>query len=724
MSSSPYQALYRALDRNDYGGLVQLTRAQLQRAPSDHYLHYLLGYGLRKLGQIDAARTSLKQAVELKPMDLAAAKELALLEVESGRYEDALAQARRVLKLAPQDPQAWFARGAAEAGLHRFDDAERSFARAGEALAPLREGLAEWALLHGDARVAHAHLLALVELRPQSASAWWKLAASWLRLGDPLRGYDAAERCLKLDPTHARAAHLAVVALELGRASSAQRLAAAARAVALAPSQAELRYQYATALFADFRFERAHEELRTVLAMRPQTLAAHWLGWLYPQSAIFRPGADAADFRQRWAEGLARIEAIDLELPNVRAEAELALRSATNFYHGYLGTAEPEAQRAYARQVQRLMAIAAPIRPRLEAPRRGRIRVGVVSNHLYHHSFSKLFRRTVLGLPRERFELIALPLTAIDDDEQRAWRAGCEAFRPLPNGTLAAAAEFLVAQSCDVLLYLDLGMEQVSLALASLRLAPVQLALWGHPITSGLDTIDAFVSSAGMEPNGAEAHYVEPLYRLPGIGACFPCRDAVVVERPPGPLRLVSAQSFFKLVPEHDALYARILAALPEAELHLLANLPNHPRELLTERLSKVLIAAGVDPARVHYYGRLEQDEFLRLAGSADLIIDSLGWSGGVTTLELIPSGRPIVTCPGAVMRARHSYAMLAELELPELICTDPARYAEHIIELARDRARLDQLGAVLAERGRALYEDPRQSPALAAILEELIARA
>jgi len=85
-----------------------------------------------------------------------------------------------------------------------------------------------------------------------------------------------------------------------------------------------------------------------------------------------------------------------------------------------------------------------------------------------------------------------------------------------------------------------------------------------------------------MEPEGAEAHYSERLWRLPGVGCCFaPPEDAretppELVERDPTRVEIGFVQSFAKNLPRHDRLLARIAAAAPAARFHLTP--ANNPR--------------------------------------------------------------------------------------------------------------------------------------------------
>src|SRR5438128_11043285 len=63
----------------------------------------------------------------------------------------------------------------------------------------------------------------------------------------------------------------------------------------------------------------------------------------------------------------------------------------------------------------------------------------------------------------------------------------------------------------DMLVYPELGMDVTSFGLAALRLAPLQCAGWGHPMTTGHATIDAFFSCETMASGEAQRHYSEKL---------------------------------------------------------------------------------------------------------------------------------------------------------------------------------------------------------------------
>src|SRR5205085_7556356 len=102
----------------------------------------------------------------------------------------------------------------------------------------------------------------------------------------------------------------------------------------------------------------------------------------------------------------------------------------------------------------------------------------------------------------------------------RALAASVQKFVLLPRD-VAAARRMIETNPIDVLVFTDIGMDAMSYSLALARLAPVQCVTWGHPETTGLSTIDHFVSSEEMEAPAADAHYSERLVRLPGLTFYF-----------------------------------------------------------------------------------------------------------------------------------------------------------------------------------------------------------
>jgi len=87
----------------------------------------------------------------------------------------------------------------------------------------------------------------------------------------------------------------------------------------------------------------------------------------------------------------------------------------------------------------------------------------------------------------------------------------------LPEINLAACQKAIAADKLDVLVYADIGMEPTSYFLAFSRLAHVQCVAGGHPVTSGIPSLDYWIGNDLGEAEDAQAHYNEKLVRLKSI---------------------------------------------------------------------------------------------------------------------------------------------------------------------------------------------------------------
>ena len=184
----------------------------------------------------------------------------------------------------------------------------------------------------------------------------------------------------------------------------------------------------------------------------------------------------------------------------------------------------------------------------------------------------------------------------------------------------------------DAVIHPAIGMSGWNTQFASLNIAPVQMTAWGHPVTSGMDSIDYYLSGELQEPDNGQDHYTEELVRLPGSGLCYPripngpsdwTKDQLgVPER-----YLYCAQNILKLTPEYDALFK---AVQEETGMALVMN-ESSPAE--TPIIKERLASAGVD---VHWIPYMKRPEFLRTLQLATASIDPPAWSGGNTTVEAI----------------------------------------------------------------------------------------
>jgi predicted O-linked N-acetylglucosamine transferase (SPINDLY family) len=359
----------------------------------------------------------------------------------------------------------------------------------------------------------------------------------------------------------------------------------------------------------------------------------------------------------------------------------------TNFFLAYQGRDDRALQVEYAALTARAVGAMAAgwLAPIDKRPLEGRrIRVGFASAFFHVGTCGRYFKSWITDLDRDRFEVVVYHLFPGMDDVALEIAQRADHFREFGGSRArpSIVAPAIRGDELDVLVYPELGMDVTSFALAALRLAPRQYAAWGHPVTTGHATIDAFLSCDAMEVEGAQAHYAEPLIRLPGIGTRYerPRVPADAVREhfalPNGSVLLLCPQSLFKIHPENDALFAEILAQNPTAMLVLFAG--RHPAvtDQFMRRFALALDRHGIAiRERTRVLPPVGHDDYLRVNLVCDAMVDTLHWSGGNTSLDALACGLPVVTLPGAFMRGRQSAGMLSLLGVSELIASDRADY-------------------------------------------------
>jgi predicted O-linked N-acetylglucosamine transferase (SPINDLY family) len=294
-----------------------------------------------------------------------------------------------------------------------------------------------------------------------------------------------------------------------------------------------------------------------------------------------------------------------------------------------------------------------------------------------------------------------------------------------PGARSTRIAQEVAADELDVLVFPELGMHPDTFALAGLRLAPVQCAGWGHPDTTGLPNIDWFISCAAMEPEGAQGHYSERLALLPGLGTRYaiPPRETTGTRAdfglPEGRTIYLVPQSLFKIHPDNDELVAEVLARDSSGVALFFASSHEILTQLFAGRVARAFQRYGLDihERAIFMRSNIPHPTYLRLNELCDVMIDTLHWSGGNTSLDALASGLPVVTLPGRLMRGRQSAAMLDILGLPELVAADSAGLVATAVRLGRDSEERRSISERIAERRGALFE--REEPVRA--LEEFL---
>jgi len=450
---------------------------------------------------------------------------------------------------------------------------------------------------------------------------------------------------------------------------------------------------------------------------------------------VYRSVSDVLETRAGYAAGLDRLWSMRERFAGLSREELLASLEWCNFYLPYQGGNDLELQVRYGEFVADLTRKAAP-HLRLAMPRPDttgrRVRIGFASHYFYECSAGRYFAGWVNGLDRGTFETFVYHLRDSVDGFARALARRVDHFATASGGTFLG--DRIAADHLDILVYPELGGDGRTLLLAALRLAPIQCAGWGHPATTGLETIDYFFSSELAEPPDGASHYSEHLVLLPGIGIDYepPGRPPTANREslraafglPAGSHLYLFPHSVYKIHPDNDLVLGEVLAADPQGVLLLFpGHTPGITHQFL-QRLERHLRSIGIDiRARVTLLPFVTRETYLAINAACDVMVDSLHWSGGNTSLDAIAAGLPIATLPGSLMRGRQTLSMLTAMGLDELVARDPPDLVRLAVRIASDtglRARLQQ---AIAERRSAVFGDRRAIAAMSRFYRDVVGR-
>jgi predicted O-linked N-acetylglucosamine transferase (SPINDLY family) len=737
-----------ALERGAPRQAVDLLGRLVRLRPGDAFAWNNLGNAQRRMARRCAASTSYRCAVALSPDLAAIAANLAVQLAEvAGDDERWFA---RSLAICDDDPELWFAWSSARATAGRHAEALVLLRRAiglspQHAAAAYSLGTESLALGHLDD--AERWLGRTIALSAGDMRAWANLGSARHRMTKWSAAETALRRALALEPAEA-IAHNTLGLLSLDRKAPSAAARHFERALQSRPEFAIAHYHRGLAAFQQLRLREAADWFRSALRRDPDLVEAETnLASVLRDRGLFGEACTTFDkllarrdqpaARMRRAlllpvvpssvdeiaavrrDLLARLD--DCERRGLVLSDPVAEVGAANFYLAYHGLDDRATQERIARFYRTVCpGLAQDLTGARSRQPHGKVSIGFISTLLRTHTIGRLNRGLIENLDRRRFHVTLVGPQHSGDALAEGLVRSADRAITLPSH-LAEARRRIAELDLDILYFTDIGMEPMTYFLAFSRLAPVQIVTWGHPDTTGLETIDWFLSADCMEPEGAEAHYTERLARLPGV--------TVAVKRPAPPRRIksrtqlglpddetlyVCPQSLFKLHPEFDAVLARILASDPRGRLVFIHGKDPDLAELVVKRLAVL----EVDRRRIVLLPALPGEDFLTLLRHADVVLDPAHYSGGHTSLEAFAMHAPIVTWPGRFMRARHTYGFYRLMGYEDLVAPNLNAYADLAVALGRDPSLRAQTRRRIAERSPILYDDRGSIDRMADFLE------
>jgi tetratricopeptide (TPR) repeat protein/GT2 family glycosyltransferase len=693
-------------------------REALRRQPGHAAAHNNLGNALSAQGLAAEALACYRQAVLLQP-DLASAQNnLGQALLAQGHLEEAAAAFRQALRVRPDWADCHNNLGAVLAQRGDLGGAAASFREAVRLrpdAADSRRNLGQALSRLGRWEEAAACWAQVAALQPDDPLAPVNEGLALLELGRLADAEASFRRALLLRPD-AAAAHCGLGLLFRKQKRRDEAAASLREALRLQPDLVEAHTALAEVLWDGDDYDGAVARYEQALRLQPSNRLRLLHATLLPP--VYRSAAELQAWRRRLTDHVRRLHEDRVTLDLTR---EHALTLFPLAYHGLN-------DRDILESVARLYVAPrpGPDAAAVEGSGQEQIQVGFLSRYFRRHTIGELMGGLIARLARPEFGVTVLSVGHYEDETARFIRGHADRCVELPDD-LQAARRLIADLRLDVLVYTDVGLDPVTQTLALSRLAPVQCVTWGHPSTTGIPTIDYFLSSALFEGPGAGGHYTETLVRLKNLP--FYCerpappavrKDRAALGLPEGCHLYAVPQTLFKCQPGFDEILGEVLRADPRG-LVVLNEVPGRNwHEVLRRRFEAVIPDVA---GRVRFLPRLSHDDYLNLNLLADVLLDPVHFNGGHTSLKGLALGTPIVTLDGELLKTRMTGAMYRAMGVLDCVTATPREYAATAVRLACDRDYRDAVRARILATNEVLFENPAPIRDLEQFFREAVGR-
>lgn len=710
MANAALQNLFTLFQTGRYAEMVAEARNLLRRHPDEGALWKALSVGQQMLGEdaLDAltrarallpadaelaanlgalwmgrrdwprAHAALQDAVRLQPRLAGAHNNLGNVLLAMGRADQALAAFDVALSVQPNLAVAHGNRGRALLALGQPQEAASAFHQAVAARptdVALRIHLATALRAAGRVTEAVLHLREVMTLAPDRVDAGFVLGELLQAQGDVAGAVEAWSQVLAQDPTHAEAAcNLSLAAPERGESV----LSAVLSAGVTGERRAAVLNNLGSLMWQQDRVSDAVAAYREAVAVAPTSAQA--LSHL----------AQALRRQARWDEADAVLSVLIEREPDL-----LTARSDRLLLRSY--------RQASAQDAVRLRAEAAAFGARVRAapvvrtPRgAGPLRVGLVSADLRWHPVGRLAQAWLPALARS-CELFVYANARSPDAVTAALQGEGVRWCDITAWDDDAAASRIATDRIDVLVDLNGHTGGHRLGVFARRPAPRQFSWLGYAGSTGLPEMDGFIGDGWLLPADAEAGFVEPLVRLPdSFTVCVPPQapDVAPLGREPW---FGSFNGLHKLSDDVLALWSRVLAQVPGSRLLIKAPGLQHASEQ-----QALLDRWPGDRAQVVLEGPGALADYLQAFSRVDIALDPFPYGGGMTTLDGLWMGVPVLTLPGPAPISRQGLSFLQTLGLADdWVAADAEDFVHRAGLRMQDRAGLAALRAGLRDRMR-----------------------
>ncbi|MBF0194761.1 MAG: tetratricopeptide repeat protein [Magnetococcales bacterium] len=329
-----------------------------------------------------------------------------------------------------------------------------------------------------------------------------------------------------------------------------------------------------------------------------------------------------------------------------------------------------------------------------------KLRIGYVSADFHDHSASHIFGPVLFNHDANNFQIFCYAGNAIEDDFTEQFKKISTRWLSTVKMDDATLAKEIQKDKIDILVDLSGHTSGNRLLCFARKAAPIQIMAWGYPKGTSMAAMDYIFADSVFIPYEERKNYTEQIVDL----SCMVHLNSKVkfpaISEPPacnnGYITFGAFNRIEKYSHELYKLWADILKQIPNAKLLIKTSKLDQPKRV--KEIQTLFAQFGVKSSRLILIGKTNQTEHLEKHNSIDIMLDPFPHNGGMTTMEALRMGVPVLTCEGRSIGPVSS-SILHCLKLDEWRATNEKDYIDKAIYYANNIEMLKKLRAHLRSR-------------------------
>lgn len=325
--------------------------------------------------------------------------------------------------------------------------------------------------------------------------------------------------------------------------------------------------------------------------------------------------------------------------------------------------------------------------------RHRKIRIGYISPDLRQHVVLLFIWGMLTKYNREKFEIHCFSNSCIEDEYSAHIKKHVGSWCNISRLTPKQAAQEIYRKEIDVLVELAGHSQNNCLSVLAYKPAPIQICGIGYFATTGLSTVDYFLTDKYLVSETSQAYFTEKLLVLPHSHFCYvPLRDMPEIKGAPckknGYITFGSLNNVTKVNDNVLQVWSVLLNKVPNSKLLLKsAQLgDNYCYEIFKQKL----ISIGVSEDCFELRGF--SASYLETYYEIDIALDTFPYPGGGTTCDALYMGVPVVSLGDGSHGGNFGISLLHNIGLDVCCAASIDEYIEKAVAIAGDYELLDIL--------------------------------